>query len=95
MARGRGITDSTLAKWVHALPRCVPTCDELDSSLEYTLVHQSSIKTYIKVPGQDTIKDRCISCWMAAGTSPFAGYETNCLVSFSTGMVAGSSVNCD
>ena len=30
ITRGRGLTDSTLAKWVFALPHCVPICDELE-----------------------------------------------------------------
>jgi len=36
VARGRGITDSTIAKWVHAMPRCVPICDALE---DFTGVH--------------------------------------------------------
>lgn len=36
MTHGRGITDSTLTKWVHALPRCAPICDALE---QFTCVH--------------------------------------------------------
>ena len=30
MIRGRGITDSTLTKWVHSFPKCIPICDSLE-----------------------------------------------------------------
>ena len=36
MTHGRGITDSTLTKWVHALPRCASICDALE---QFTGVH--------------------------------------------------------
>ena len=31
MTHGRGITDSTLTRWVHSLPPCVPICDALET----------------------------------------------------------------
>jgi len=36
MTHGRGITDSTLTKWAHALPRFVPLYDALEKLQEYT-----------------------------------------------------------
>ena len=39
MTHGRGITDSTLTKWVHALPYCVPVCDALE---KFTGVHSTT-----------------------------------------------------
>ena len=30
MTHGRGITDSTLTTWVHALPQCVPVCEAME-----------------------------------------------------------------
>ena len=39
MTHGRGITDSTLTKWVHALPLCVPVCDALE---KFTGVHSAT-----------------------------------------------------
>lgn len=39
MTHGRGITDSTLTKWVHALPHCVPLCDALE---KFTGVHTAT-----------------------------------------------------
>jgi len=31
MTHGRGITDSSLTRWIHAFPQCIPICDTLDS----------------------------------------------------------------
>lgn len=28
---GRGLTDSSLTKWIHAFPQCIPICDILES----------------------------------------------------------------
>ena len=39
MMHGQGITDSTITKWVHALPRCVPICDALE---QFTGVHTAT-----------------------------------------------------
>ena len=53
ITHGRGITDSTLTKWVHALPRCAPVM-HWSSSLEFTLAHQSNTKIYDRVLRQET-----------------------------------------
>ena len=39
MTHGRGITDSTLTKWVHALPLCVLLCDFLE---KFTGIHTTT-----------------------------------------------------
>jgi len=31
MTHGRGITDSSLTKWIYAFPQCIPICDTLES----------------------------------------------------------------
>jgi len=59
MTHGRGITDSSLTKWVHALPRCVPICDALE---QFTGVHTGPSEQH-KDMRQSTQfrdnKDRC------------------------------------
>ena len=30
MTHGRGITDSILTTWAHALPQCVPVCEAME-----------------------------------------------------------------
>ena len=45
MTHGRGITDSTLTKWVNALPQCVPLCDALDIC---TLLHLNDTKIIVR-----------------------------------------------
>ena len=95
MTHGRGITDSTLTKWVHALPRCVPICDALE---QFTGVHTGTSEQH-KDMQQSTQsrdnRDRCIFVEWLQAHPPFAGYEPDRLVSLSTGIVADTSVNCD
>ena len=45
MTHGRGITDSTLTKWVHALPRCLPICNALE---QFTGVHSVTSEQHMK-----------------------------------------------
>ena len=95
MTHGRGITDSTLTKWVHALPRCAPICDALE---QFTGVHTGTSEQHkdLRQSSQARdIKDRGIfEGWLHAHP-PFAGYEADRLVSVATGIVASESVNCD
>ena len=95
LTHGRGITDSTLAKWVHALPRCIPICDELE---QFTGVHTGTSEQHKDIRQSTRArdnKDRCIFVGWLKAHPPFAGYETDRLVSLSTGIVADPSVNCD
>jgi len=39
MTCGRGITDSSISKMVHAMPRCIPICNALE---DFTAVHTST-----------------------------------------------------
>ena len=43
MTHAWGIMDSTLPKWVHALPHCVPICDALE---EFTGAHTSTYEQH-------------------------------------------------
>ena len=95
MTHGRGIKDSTLAKWVHALPRCAPTCDALE---RFTGVHTGTSEQHKDMrpstKSRDN-KDRDIFVGWLNAHPPFAGYKADRLVSLSTGVVADVSANCD
>ena len=95
MTHGRGISDSTLTKWVHALPHCVPLCDALE---KFTGVHTATSEQHkdLRLSTQAKYKkayDAFVQ-WLQAHP-PFAGYQPDRLVSISTGVVADTSVNCD
>ena len=95
MTQGRGISDSTLTKWVHALPRCAPICNALE---QFTGVHSGTSeqhKDLRKSTQSRDIKDRGVFVEWLQAHPPFAGYEVSSLVSLATGIVADASVNCD
>ncbi|KAG0724934.1 hypothetical protein GWK47_039566 [Chionoecetes opilio] len=54
IARGRGITDSTLNKWVHAMPRCIPICDALEC---FTAVHSHTSDQHVDLRASSTARD--------------------------------------
>ena len=95
MTHGRGITDSTLTKWVHALPRCVPICDALE---QFTGVHSSTSEQHkdLRPSSQSRdFKDHVTFLEWFRAQPPFSGYEPDQLVSLSTGIAAEASMNCD
>ena len=91
----RGITDSTLTKWVHALPRCMPVCDALE---KFTGVHTTPSEQHKDLRSSSQVKDKndynVFLHWLKAHP-PFAGYQADRLVSIATGVVTHASVNCD
>ena len=95
MTRGRGITDSTLTKWVHALPRCVPICNALEN---FTCVQSGTSEQHKDLrPSSERTDNTDLSLflqWLEAH-SPFVDCQSELMVSISTGIVADSSVNCD
>ncbi|KAK3894781.1 hypothetical protein Pcinc_001503 [Petrolisthes cinctipes] len=95
MTHGRGITDSTLTKWVHALPQYIPLCDALE---KFTGVHTATSEQHkdLRSSTQATdMKDYSVSIQWLQAHPPFAGYQPDRLVSISTGVVADTSANCD
>ena len=95
MTHGRGITDSTLTKWAHALPGCVPVCDALE---KITSVHASTSEQHKDLRSSTQAKynkDLIVFKEWLQVHQPFAGYQPHCLVSIATGVVADASVNCD
>ena len=77
------------------LPQCVPLCDALET---FTGVHTSTSEQHKDLRSSTQAKDKkdydVFLQWLQAH-SPFAGYQPDRLVSVSTGVVAGTSVNCD
>ena len=93
MTHGRGITDSTLTKWVHA--QCVPVCDALE---KFTGVHSDTSEQHKHLRSSTQARDKkdndVFVQWLQAHPS-FAGYQSDRLVSIATGVVADTSANCD
>ena len=88
-----GITNSTLTTWVHTAPRCITICNALE---RFTGIHTATSEQHTDLnsgTGSRDNKDRIVG-WLQV-RSPFSVYEPERLVSLSTGIVAGASVNCD
>jgi hypothetical protein len=95
MARGRGITDSTLAKWVHAIPRCIPICDALEI---FTGVRSHTSEQHVDLRASNTARDskdyETLLHWLKLH-SPFSYGEHKALVCVASGVVAGKCVNAE
>ena len=95
LTHGRGITDSTLTKWVHALPYCIPVCDALE---KFTGVYGATSEQHKDLRSSTQAKDSkdcdVFVHWLKQHP-PFAGYQPDRLVSIATGVIADISVNCD
>ena len=95
ITRCRGITDSTLTRWVHALPQCLPICNALET---FTSVHSGTSEQHkdLRPAGQSRDKSDldCFVHWLEAHP-PFVRHESDILFSVATGIVADVSVNCD
>ena len=80
MTRGRGITDSTLARWVHSLPQCVPICDALES---FTSVHSGTSDQHrdLRPASQSRdMSDLCIFVQWLEAHPPFVTHEPDILL---------------
>ena len=94
MTHGRGITASSLTKWIHALPKCVPICHSLEN---FANVHLASSEQHKDLRSSCEIRDHTdyetFLKWLQAH-SPF-DFSNQQLVAISTGLVADFSANCD
>ena len=54
LARGRGITPSTEATFIHVLPKCVPVCNALE---EFSGVHSGSSDQHFDLHTSTTLRD--------------------------------------
>lgn len=94
MSHGRGISDSTLSKWVHSLPYSIPVCDGLEAFTGVHVAHSDQHKDLrMSSTQKDTADYQVFTQWLA-DHSPFSVEESNSLVSVSTGVVADECVNC-
>ena len=88
VAHGRGITDSTIAKWVHAVPRCIPICDALE---DFTGVHSHTSDQHVDLRASSTALDRkdyeTFLQWLEVH-SPFSYGEHDSLDNIASGLVA-------
>ena len=100
LTRGRGITESTLAKWVCALPLCIPLCT---AGEEFAGSHTESSEQHSKASDHQDLRpaqqardqadlEHFIQ-WLEAHP-PFSGHYGGELVSLSTGITGDSSVTC-
>ncbi|KAL8606327.1 hypothetical protein ACOMHN_050807 [Nucella lapillus] len=95
LAHGRGITDSTLSKWVHVIPRCVPICNSLE---DFCGVHTQTSDQHNDLRACSTKQDAkdygIFLNWLQLH-SPFSYTAEDTLVSISTGILADKSANAD
>ena len=100
LTRGRGITESTLAKWVCALPLCIPL---RTASEEFAGSHTESSEQHSKAsdhqdlrPAQQARDQADLEQFIQGleAHPPFSGHYGCELVSLSTGITGDSSVTC-
>ena len=95
MTQGRGITDSTLTKWVHGLPHCLRFCGALEQFSGVVTAKSEQHRDLRSSTQLSDKKDYDIFVDWLQSHPPFAGYQPDRLVSISTGVIADQSVNCD
>ena len=95
MTHGRGITASTLTRWVHALPQCVPICNALET---FTSVHSGTSEQHEDLRPASQSRDKsdldCFVHWLEAHPL-IVRQESDILFSAATGIVEDVSVHCD
>jgi hypothetical protein len=99
LTRGRGITDSTLAQWVCAVPLCIPMCEAVEElsgihaeTSDQHCLHKDHAELGQSRQSQDESDRKKLVGWLRAH-NPFE-YKDK-LVSIFTGVEADSSINCD
>ena len=98
MTRGRGITDSTLAKWVYCLPTTIPICSSLE---KYCGIHTSTSDQHRDLSTGNIMRDHedynTFISWIQSH-SPLSYDQEDCagkVVCIANGVIAPKSVNCD
>lgn len=93
LAHGRGVTDSTQAKFVHAIPKCIPICNALE---DFCGVHSTSSDQHRDLRAATEAKDgeHCsvFYGWLSQN-SPFQYKDVEGLVDVATGVIADPSAN--
>ena len=89
------LTDSTLAKWVFSLPRCIPICNALET---FTGIESNSSEQHKDLRSSRVKKDNedidTFIKWLEVHP-PFSPRKTNEIISLASGVIADNSVNCD
>lgn len=102
LTRGRGITPSTLARWVDALPLCLGICNALE---DFTGIHPQTSEQHVTTHNEhkdlrpaSRSRDRKdlekFLAWLREH-SPFSPKPDGALVSLSSGVVADETINCE
>ena len=95
MTRGRGITDSTLTKWIHSFPQCISICESLEKFANiHTTPSEQDKDLRLSSQTRDHKDFETLLQWLKAH-SPFTFSYQRSVVVISTGIVADSSVNSD
>ena len=95
LRRGRGITESTLAKWINAIPHCVPICNSLEK-FSGVLACKSDQHVELRDSRQKTDLRHLekLVKWFEEHP-PLQDRPKDQLVSLATGLIADGRVNCD
>ena len=95
LSHGRGLTDSTQATFVHAIPRCIPICHSLE---EFCNVHPETSDQHRDMRTASAAKDgedaSMFYSWLSQH-SPLQYKDVDGLVDVANGIVADSSANAD
>ena len=95
LAHGRGVTPSTQAKFVHAIPRCIPICHSLE---DFCNVHPKSSFQHHDMQEATRVRDgedaSTFYGWISLH-SPFQYRNVDGLVDVSSGIVADATANAD
>lgn len=93
LTHGRGVTDSTIARFIYSFPGCLPWCDALE---EFTGVRRSSSEQHVEMRDSrrkaDTRDAETFLSWLEQH-SPW-DTSSSCLRSLSSGVVGDETVNC-
>jgi len=95
MTHGRGIAESTITKWIHAMPHFIPVCEAIE---QFANIHTTSSEQHKDLRESSQVQDHkdlvTFLQWLNAH-SPFQYHNQTSIVAVSTGLVADASVNCD
>ncbi|XP_064093841.1 uncharacterized protein LOC135206352 [Macrobrachium nipponense] len=94
LTHGRGITESTLAQWIKAMPASTQVCDAVE---KFTGVSSATTEQHVELRESRQFNDgkhlQILQNWLRSH-SPFQETFSG-LVSLGTGIIADDLVNCD
>lgn len=92
LTQGRGLIDSSLARWISSMSSCIPVCNALE---DFTGIRSSSSNQHVELSKSRLQRDKTdfgkFITWLE-DHNPFKCTE---FMSLSSGIIACSSVNCD